>query len=50
MAEWKCSNCGYAFSGDIPPDVCPSCHENCEFVDASCYIPQCGETGRDTRI
>jgi rubredoxin len=50
MTEWKCSKCGYAFSGDVPPEVCPSCKEKCDFVDATCYIPECGGTGRDTRI
>jgi hypothetical protein len=25
-----------------PPNVCPSCKEKCEFVDVTCYIPECG--------
>lgn len=50
MAEWKCSKCGYNLTADIPPKVCPSCNQKCEFVNVSCYIPDCGETGRDSRL
>ncbi len=44
MTTWKCNNCGYTFDKNVPPDECPSCKEKCEFVDASCYIPECGGT------
>jgi rubredoxin len=50
MAEWKCSKCGYAFTAVAPPDQCPSCKEKCEFVDVSCYIPDCGKQGDDPRL
>lgn len=50
MAEWKCSNCGYTLKADMPPNECPSCKEKCEFMDVSCYIPECGETGSDPRL
>lgn len=50
MTEWKCVKCGYALSAEKPPDECPSCKEKCDFVDATCYIPDCGFTGRDSRI
>jgi len=50
MGEWKCSNCGYTLSADKPPEQCPSCKEKCEFMDVSCYIPDCGETGSDPRL
>jgi rubrerythrin len=50
MVDWKCKECGYTLKADTPPEECPSCHEKCEFVDVSCYIPECGETGQDPRL
>lgn len=50
MAEWKCSKCGYSLTADKPPEKCPQCKEKCEFLDVSCYIPECGKTGMDTRL
>ncbi len=50
MAEWKCNKCGYTLRADQPPDKCPSCKEKCEFLDVSCYIPQCGQQGGDPRL
>ena len=50
MANWKCGNCGYAFEADAPPDTCPSCKEKCEFMDNTCYTPDCAATGVDERI
>jgi rubredoxin len=50
MANWKCSNCGYALEADTPPDQCPSCKEKCEFVDNTCYTPDCAAEGVDHRI
>lgn len=50
MAEWKCTNCGYSPRAVTPPEVCPQCDNKCEFVNVTCYIPECGETGRDTRL
>jgi rubrerythrin len=50
MAEWKCSKCGYTVKADQPPEKCPMCKEKCEFLDVSCYIPECGNTGMDTRL
>ena len=46
--EWKCSNCGYAFSRSVPPDICPGCKAKCQFIDVTCYIPEC--TGRNLNI
>jgi len=48
--NWKCSNCGYTFEEKQPPNQCPSCKEKCEFVDVSCYTPDCGQTGSDPRL
>ncbi|MBA4389989.1 MAG: hypothetical protein C0399_03530 [Syntrophus sp. (in: bacteria)] len=45
MTQWQCSNCGYTFGADVPPDKCPSCKEDCTFRDVSCYIPDCGGAG-----
>lgn len=50
MTSWKCQNCGYAFDADAPPNECPSCKEKCEFVDNSCYTPDCTDKGVDDRI
>jgi rubredoxin len=50
MTSWKCSNCGYTFEADAHPDECPSCKEKCEFVDNTCYTPDCAYEGTDDRI
>ncbi len=50
MTEWKCSDCGYAFSAEVPPEICPSCNHTCEFVNVTCYIPECQDVGRDQRL
>jgi rubredoxin len=42
MTTWKCIKCGNTISQDIPPDACTFCKEKCEFVDVTCYIPECG--------
>uniref|UniRef100_A0A7C3EYW1 Desulfoferrodoxin FeS4 iron-binding domain-containing protein n=1 Tax=candidate division WOR-3 bacterium TaxID=2052148 RepID=A0A7C3EYW1_UNCW3 len=47
---WSCTNCHYVLQAMQPPDVCPSCHQACQFVDVSCYIPECGFTGVDSRL
>jgi len=45
---WKCTNCGYTFDGETYPERCPSCKEACEFVNVTCYIPDCGGPGQGT--
>lgn len=50
MTSWKCQSCGYTFTADAPPDQCPSCKEKCEFLDNSCYTPDCAGDGMDKRI
>ncbi len=50
---WKCSKCGYTFDaavGKTPPESCPDCKEKCEFLNVSCYIPDCGMQGQDNRL
>ena len=50
MPNWKCGNCGYEFEADAPQDTCPSCKEKCEFLDNTCYTPDCQSDGVDHRI
>ena len=50
VTEWKCSNCGYQLEAKAPPERCPSCKKTCEFLDNSCYTPDCQATGKDPRI
>ncbi len=50
MPSWKCSNCGYTFDADSHPNECPSCKEKCEFLDNTCYTPDCAAQGTDDRI
>lgn len=47
---WKCSNCKYVMQAAVPPEQCPSCQQICQFVDVTCYIPECGMTGSDPRL
>lgn len=50
---WKCSKCGYTYEADqvvTPSETCPMCKDKCEFVNVSCYIPECGMTGQDARL
>jgi rubredoxin len=48
--EWKCSNCGYTLKVEAPPNQCPSCNQKCEFLNITCYIPECESTGSDQRL
>lgn len=50
MTSWKCQNCGYTLEKETPPEKCPSCKEKCEFVDNTCYTPDCAVEGVDKRI
>jgi rubrerythrin len=50
---WKCEKCGYTFEADTsnpPPENCPSCKEKCEFLNVTCYVPECGQKGQDPRL
>jgi rubrerythrin len=48
---WKCAECGYVLSGVNPPNACPSCQKKCQFLNATCYTPDCGGPGNfDPRI
>jgi desulfoferrodoxin-like iron-binding protein len=48
--HWQCSKCHYVLQAAQPPETCPSCHEHCQFVDVTCYIPECGFSGIDSRL
>lgn len=50
MESWKCEKCGYTLEADIPPDKCPTCSENCQFLNVTCYTPDCEGDGIDQRI
>jgi rubredoxin len=50
MTSWKCQNCGYTFESPSPPEKCPSCKQSCEFVDNTCYTPDCQFQANDPRI
>jgi len=45
MTTWKCNRCGNTVNADTPPELCPSCKKECEYVDVTCYIPECGGPG-----
>jgi len=50
MNSWKCEKCGYTLEAETPPDQCPSCKENCQFLNNTCYTPDCEGEGTDQRI
>jgi len=50
MTNWKCEHCGYMLEADAPPETCPSCQKKCQFIDNSCYTPDCQQEGIDKRI
>jgi rubredoxin len=47
---WKCSNCGNTVVQAAPPQTCPVCRQKCEFLNVTCYQPDCGFTGMDNRL
>ena len=51
LTYWKCSKCGFLITVATPPDTCPSCKEKCEFLNVTCYTPECGGPGKiDPRL
>ena len=51
LTYWKCGGCGFLVTAGTPPDVCPSCKEKCDFLNVTCYTPECGGPGYpDTRL
>jgi rubrerythrin len=47
---WKCSNCGNTLQNTKPPEECPVCHHRCEFLNVTCYTPDCEFSGTDPRL
>jgi len=37
--RWRCGVCGYRLEAATPPETCPSCHEKCDFIDDTPYVP-----------
>ncbi len=51
LTYWKCLKCGYTITAVKPPNVCPECEEKCDFLNVTCYTPDCGGPGNiDPRI
>ncbi len=50
MTKWKCNACGYQLEAEMPPENCPACKQKCEFIDNTCYTPDCYFEGKDNRI
>lgn len=51
LTFWKCSNCGFLTTATTPPEKCPECKEKCEFLNVTCYTPECGGPGHfDPRL
>lgn len=48
--QWKCGNCGAVLEATAPPKLCPSCHRMCEFLNVTCYLPDCKDEGIDKRL
>lgn len=39
---WTCSECRYTLQAAMPPEICPSCNKKCQFLESTCYTPECG--------
>jgi len=45
LTYWRCSKCNFTISATRPPEECPSCHQKCDFLNITCYTPECGGIG-----
>jgi len=51
LTYWKCHSCGYTITAVGAPEVCPECHAKCDFLNITCYTPECGGPGNiDPRL
>jgi rubredoxin len=51
LTYWKCHSCGYTVTAATPPEVCANCKEKCDFLNITCYTPECGGPGHlDPRL
>ena len=42
LTFWKCGKCGFLLTAKTPPVTCPQCREKCDFLNVTCYTPECG--------
>lgn len=49
LTYWKCRQCRLLLTTAAPPDICPTCSVKCQFVDVTCYAPECGGSGNIDR-
>lgn len=49
-ASWRCGHCGHTLTAPQPPAECPSCRQRCEFLNVTCYTPECAFQGADPRL
>lgn len=47
---WKCAHCGTTVKQAAPPAKCPSCDKACEFLNVTCYTPDCATEKVDKRL
>jgi len=45
LTYWKCGKCNFTFTAPSPPEQCPGCDEKCDFLNITCYTPECGGSG-----
>ncbi|WP_413815161.1 rubredoxin-like domain-containing protein [Desulfosarcina sp.] len=51
LTYWKCDRCGFLITAAKPPEICPECGKRCDFIDVTCYLPDCGGPGNiDPRL
>ncbi len=51
LTYWKCGKCGYLITPSVPPETCSQCKEKCDFLNVTCYTPECGGPGHiDPRL
>ena len=51
LTYWKCGECGFTFTAATLPESCPECREKCDFLNITCYTPECGGPGKiDPRL
>ncbi len=44
-SHWKCGKCSFTFTASSLPEQCPGCGEKCDFLNITCYTPECGGPG-----
>jgi len=51
LTHWKCGKCSFTFTAPSLPEKCPVCDEKCDFLNITCYTPECGGPGNiDPRL